>query len=117
MEVIRQRCRELDSELTVADFSKIEKEFDSIYGQSFSYKGEHYALPLLGEHQLKNAAVALETVEQLRKLGWKLEQGEVEHGIYAVSWPGRFEIIHDEPMFVVDGGRNPRAPAPLPQIS
>lgn len=108
MDVIRARCRELDSELTVADFSKIEKEFDSIYGQSFSYKGEHYALPLLGEHQLKNAAVALETVEQLRKLGWKLEQGEVEHGIYAVSWPGRFEIIHDEPMFVVDGGHNPQ---------
>ena len=64
---------ELGAELIVADFSKIEKEFDSIYGQSFGYKGEHYALPLLGEHQLKNAAVALETVEQLRKTG--LEAG------------------------------------------
>lgn len=107
-EVIRRRCLELGSELTVADFSKIEKEFDSIYGQSFSYKGESYALPLLGEHQLKNAAVALETVERLRELGWKLEQNDVEHGVYAVSWPGRFEIIHDEPIFVVDGGHNPQ---------
>lgn len=108
MQVIGQRCRELGAELIVADFSKIEKEFDSIYGQSFGYKGEHYALPLLGEHQLKNAAVALETVEQLRKKGWKLEQNDVEHGIYAVSWPGRFEIIHDEPIVVVDGGHNPQ---------
>lgn len=62
----------------------------------------------MGEHQLKNAAVALETVEQLRKKGWKLEQNDVEHGIYAVSWPGRFEIIHDEPIVVVDGGHNPQ---------
>ena len=107
-EVIRRRCRELGSKLTAADFSKIDREFDSIYGQSFSYKGEHYALPLLGEHQLKNAAVALEAVEQLKELGWKLEQGDVEHGVYAVSWPGRFEIVHEEPMFVVDGGHNPQ---------
>lgn len=108
MDVIRERCRELGAKLSIADFSRIEKEFDSIYGQSFSYKGEHYALPLLGEHQLKNAAVALEAMERLREKGWKLEQNDVEHGIYAVSWPGRFEIIHDEPIFVVDGGHNPQ---------
>ena len=108
MDVIRERCRELGAKLSIADFSRIEKEFDSIYGQSFSYNGEHYALPMLGEHQLKNAAVALEAVEQLREKGWKLEQNDVEHGIYAVSWPGRFEIIHDEPIFVVDGGHNPQ---------
>ena len=44
----------------------------------------------------------------LRGKGWKLEQSDVEHGIYAVSWPGRFELIHDEPLFVVDGGHNPQ---------
>ena len=47
-------------------------------------------------------------VEVLRAKGWKLEQSDVEHGIYAVSWPGRFELIHDEPLFVVDGGHNPQ---------
>ena len=107
-ELIRARCLELGSKLSIADFSRIDREFDSIYGQSFSYKGEHYALPLLGEHQLKNAAVALEAVERLREKGWKLEQNDVEHGVYAVSWPGRFEIIHDDPILVVDGGHNPQ---------
>ena len=61
------------------------------------YRGEPYALPLLGRHQLKNAATVLELVEVLRKKGWKLEQGDVEHGLYAVSWPGRFELLSDEP--------------------
>ena len=107
-EVVRRRCAEEGAALHIADFSQIKSEFDSIYGQSFSYKGEAYALPLLGSHQLKNAAVVLELVELLRARGWKLEQGDVEHGLYAVSWPGRFELLSDEPLFVVDGGHNPQ---------
>ena len=106
--VVRRRCEELGVPLHIADFSQLVSEFDSLYGQSFTYRGQPYALPLLGAHQLKNAAVVLELVEVLRKKGWKLEQGDVEHGLYAVSWPGRFELVSDEPYFVVDGGHNPQ---------
>ena len=108
MDVVRERCAALGASLRIADFDQIHSEFDSLSGQSFAYKGELYALPLLGRHQLKNAATALEVVEVLRSKGWRLEQSDVEHGIYAVSWPGRFELIHDEPLFVVDGGHNPQ---------
>lgn len=107
-EVIRRRCDEEDAKLHVADFGAIKPEFDSLMGQSFKYRDEIYALPLLGSHQLKNAAVVLEAVEVLRARGWKLEQSDVEHGVYAVSWPGRFELINDEPEFIVDGGHNPQ---------
>ena len=107
-EVVRRRCEEEGATLRIPDFSQIHSEFDSLYGQSFTYKGEAYALPLLGAHQLKNAAVVLELVEVLRNRGWKLEQSDVEHGLYAVSWPGRFELLSDEPLFVVDGGHNPQ---------
>ena len=106
--VVRRRCEELGVPLHIADFSQIKSEFDSLYGQSFSYRGEVYALPLLGSHQLKNAAVVLELVAVLRGRGWKLEQGDVEHGLYAVHWPGRFELVSEEPLFVVDGGHNPQ---------
>ena len=107
-EVVRRRCEEEGATLRIPDFSQIHSEFDSLYGQSFTYKGEAYALPLLGAHQLKNAAVVLELAEVLRARGWKLEQSDVEHGLYAVSWPGRFELLSDEPLFVVDGGHNPQ---------
>ena len=106
--VIRRRCEELGVPLHVADFSQIVSEFDSLYGQSFTYRGRPYALPLLGAHQLRNAAVVLELVEILRAKGWKLEQSDVEHGLYAVNWPGRFELLSDKPLFVVDGGHNPQ---------
>ena len=107
-DVVRRRCEEEGASLRIPDFSQIRSEFDSLYGQSFTYKGEAYALPLLGAHQLKNAATVLEVVGVLREKGWKLEQTDVEHGLYAVSWPGRFELLSDEPLFVVDGGHNPQ---------
>lgn len=107
-ETVRARCEALGARLRIPAFAGITQEFDSLYGQSFSYKGESYALPLLGSCQLRNAATAIETVDVLRERGWKLAQGDVEHGLYAVNWPGRFELIHDEPYFVVDGGHNPQ---------
>ena len=107
-EVVQKRCDELGITLHIPDFTAIKVEFDSLYGQTFTYKGESYALPLLGAHQLKNAATVLEVVEVLRGRGWKLEQSDVEHGLYAVHWPGRFELLSEEPFFVVDGGHNPQ---------
>ena len=59
MEVIRDVCYELNAELTVPDFDDISPELNSRDGQVFSYGGEAYAVPLLGEHQLKNAATVL----------------------------------------------------------
>ena len=106
--VVREICRERGSALQVADFSQLAPEFDSAEGQVFTYKGQPYAIPLLGAHQLRNAAVVLEAVEVLRRQGWRLPQDAVEHGLYAVSWPARFELVHEEPAFIVDGGHNPQ---------
>ena len=104
--VVREVCRERGSELRIADFSAIEPEFDSLEGQVFSYRGEPYAIPLPGAHQLRNAAVVIEAAGVLRERGWRIEQDALEHGLYAVSWPGRFELLRDDPPFVVDGGHN-----------
>lgn len=108
MEAVRDVCYERNAELTVPDFDDIAPEFDSRDGQVFTYGGEAYAIPLLGAHQLKNAATVLEVIEVLRRQGWSIEHEAVEAGLYAVSWPARFEIVHSEPWFVVDGGHNPQ---------
>ena len=108
MEVLRRKAREAGAALREADFSRLVPEFDSLEGQSFLYKDEPYALSLLGDHQLRNAAVVLETVEVLRRRGWELPREAVEHGLYAAAWPARFELVSLEPPFVVDGGHNPQ---------
>ena len=105
-EVVRRVCAERKAPLRIADFSAIRPEFDSLEGQVFTYKNNAYAIPLLGAHQMKNAAVVIEAVEVLREKGWRIEQEALEHGLYAVSWPARFELLREEPPFVVDGGHN-----------
>ena len=108
LEVFRQKAREVGAGLHVADFSQLVPEFDSLEGQSFTYRGEPYALAPLGDHQLRNAAVVLETVEVLRSRGWRISREAVEHGLYATAWPARFEPVSEEPPFIVDGGHNPQ---------
>ena len=106
--VIAAECAAKGAELHIADFSAIEPEFDSLDGQAFSYQGESYAIPLLGAHQRRNAAVVIEVIRVLRAAGWAIDQDALEHGLYSVFWPARFEVISDDPYFVVDGGHNPQ---------
>jgi len=67
---------------------------------------EDLCLPLLGKHQLRNAAVVLETIEVLRAAGTPVSEQAVRHGLRRVVWPARFEIMGRAPFFVVDGAHN-----------
>lgn len=108
MRTVRDVCDIQGAELRVPDFDDIAPEFDSREGQVFSYKGESYAISLLGEHQLYNAVTAIEAVEVLREKDWEIPHEALEAGLYATQWPARFEIVQDDPWFVVDGGHNPQ---------
>ena len=69
-----------------------------------SYKGLY--VPLLGKHQLRNAAVVLATVEVLRERGLDIADSHVRDGLRSVVWPARFEVMGDAPYFVVNGAHN-----------
>lgn len=97
--------------LRFADFSRIEPVSDGPDGQVFRFGGNEYRFGLLGEHQLKNAAVALTAVEALRSGGWEIPDRAVRGGLLRVRWPARFEIVSRSPWFVVDGGHNPQCVA------
>ena len=108
-------CRDRGASLRIADFDEIEVLDDGLDGQIFCYCDDRpLRLPLPGDHQTRNAAVALEAVEILRERGWKrLTDEAVEHGLAAVRWPARFELAAREPAFVIDGGHNPQCAAAL----
>lgn len=109
MGVISHRSREMSSSLTIADFNKIKTISDSRKGQVFSYKEfENLEIPLLGAHQLSNAAVALETIKVLRSQGIIISSDAIKLGLKSTEWPARFEIISERPFFVLDGGHNPQ---------
>ena len=85
--VLHEICAQRGIPLTEADASAIVPLTDSVDGQTFAYRGTEYALPLLGAHQLRNAAVALETVAALRARGWRIPDAAVHAGLAQVRWP------------------------------
>ena len=106
--VLREMADLTGTQLCFADFSQIKPLSDDFAGQSFTYRGTEYAITLLGEHQLRNAAVALEAIEQLRGAGWDLPVDAVRRGFARAVWPARFERVLKNPDFVIDGGHNPQ---------
>ena len=44
----------------------------------------------------------------LQKRGWKITDEQIREGIESVRWPGRFELMRKDPMFIIDGGHNPQ---------
>ena len=52
---------------------------------------EHVRLALRGRHQLDNAVVAMCVMEELRRLGVKLDDRGMRAGFEQVQWPGRLE--------------------------
>lgn len=108
-EAVRDVCTRLDTPLAVADFGKIQPKSRDFSGQVFSYKEfPDVCLPLLGEHQLRNCAVVLETVQALIAQGWNITRENLYDGIRDTVWPGRFELLRKDPVFIVDGGHNPQ---------
>ena len=107
--VFEERCKALNVPLHKADFDSLHLLSHSLEGQVFDWERFHaLRLPLLGEHQLHNAAVALTTARVLQKRGWKITDEQIREGIESVRWPGRFELMRKDPMFIIDGGHNPQ---------
>ncbi len=80
-------------------------------GQTFNVRGifGEYPLlstPLLGRHQLSNAATAVGIVEALRSNGTVVCSHSITSGIRNVNWPGRLQITGTKPWIVVDGAQN-----------
>lgn len=70
---------------------------------------EHVAVPLPGEHQAANCALALAVLEALSQQGFSLPEGSVVEGLSRTPAVGRTEFIHDEPRVMIDGAHTPEA--------
>ena len=115
-EVIANRAQETSSALFFAgsEFGVIERNL-AIGGQVVSIQGlsnkfEEVILPLLGEHQASNAALAVAAIEAFFGAGVddkKLNLEIVEQGLGKVTSPGRLEIIRRGPTVLADVAHNP----------
>jgi dihydrofolate synthase/folylpolyglutamate synthase len=60
-------------------------------------------LPLLGLHQVQNAAIAYAA---LKMSGIPIADEAIARGFSQVQWPARFEVLQREPPIVIDSAHN-----------
>ena len=108
-EVFDRVCRERNVRLKKADFNGIRTISHSLEGQIFDCGSRRgLTLPLLGDHQLHNAAVVLSIADTLIERGWHITEENIRDGLRRTRWPGRFDVMRREPLFIIDGGHNPQ---------
>src|SRR5262249_14295308 len=109
--VLEKTAAERGAPLTLVgrDYEYIQEKAD-VYGQWFRVnpRGEpaqRYWTPLLGEHQVINAAVALATLAHVRQR-LPIDDKALINGLRWVNWPGRMEIAGHSPWIVLDVAHN-----------
>lgn len=79
-------------------------------GQSFSLKkgrtSNEFWIPLLGRHQVENAATVIEAMEVLAKKHKQITAKAMLEGLKKVVWPGRLQILSEKPYVILDGAHN-----------
>ncbi|MFH5834695.1 bifunctional folylpolyglutamate synthase/dihydrofolate synthase [Proteiniclasticum sp. C24MP] len=105
-EVILMKADVLGIPVHKVNFNQMEMMGQDDYTQRFRYDNEEYKLTILGEHQVKNAVVAIEALNLLDAKVMRIPHDALKKGLLMAKWPGRFEILSHDPMVVIDGAHN-----------
>jgi dihydrofolate synthase/folylpolyglutamate synthase len=103
--VLRRMARAAGAPVSEAgiDYTMSDEEEPAFRGLGWRF--DSLRLGLRGAYQRDNAATALAA---LARLGAELPVTEaaIRRGLASVRWPGRFEIVGERPMTILDGAHN-----------
>jgi len=110
-EVIKQTCQRCRVQLITVGTDvtwqglgfDLGRQLLRVKGRKDSYE---LSIPLLGQHQLDNAATAVAALEVLADRGFNISRQGIVGGLGRVSWPGRLQVLSRHPLVVVDGAHN-----------
>jgi len=110
MAVVKQRIAELDCRANYPE--------NAVYLEPgwAAYQGMKYPLPLLGDIQLANSALAIACLQILGQQGWDISAEAISQGMAKTTWPGRIQWTtwRNHPI-LIDGAHNGAAAAALRQ--
>lgn len=117
--IIRKICKEKNNKLHIVNSKDISNIYHNIYKdthslktlyQSFDYKNfKDIKLNLLGNKQIENACVVLETLKILNKKGFEISEENIKQSLNGIIHPARFEILSENPNIIYDGAHNSSA--------
>jgi len=91
--------RDIEFRVTSKDWTGIEVHLGSI--------DKTVKIPLAGAFQASNAAMACECAMEVAGRGVRLKENDICHGLQNVKWPGRVEVVMEEPKVVFDVSHTP----------
>jgi len=109
---IQAVCRQRNTPLVQVgrDWTWTPLNVDIQRGQSFLVhppeEGEQFWIPLLGQHQVINATAVIAAMHALREQGFPIPDAAIHQGLREVQWPGRLEILAQQPYVILDGAHN-----------
>jgi dihydrofolate synthase / folylpolyglutamate synthase len=115
-QVIRDRANETGAELLeLSDFANIthlDRGADGCFTFDLALNGHSFpslTSGLAGKFQVANAVAAAAAAWTLRQEGMVISDEAIRRGLGQVRWPGRLQVIHHEPLVLLDGAHNPAA--------
>lgn len=114
-------AREVDSPYSPYEGGRQEAGVGSLklpYDQirSAKYQDIEYPLPLLGDIQLMNSAIAIATIQLLQQQGWQISLEAIQVGMSKTRWLGRLQwTTWKDFSILIDGAHNPAAAQALRQ--
>jgi len=106
--IILERARELGCPLVCAASAPVSQVAMTPERSNFSIDGVPFECGLPGRHQVDNAVTAILACHELR-----IPIVATQTGVRDVEWPGRLELVSQEPDFLLDGAHNPAGAAAL----
>lgn len=104
LRVIQKRCEEKNAPFFVLDRKEIRVLSSEPGLTKFCYQGETYTIRMCGQYQVENACLALLALKVLGPLPLEI----VQKGMAEARWPGRFDYMKKEPVWIADGAHNPQ---------
>ncbi len=88
-----------------ADQQPVVDEFIETEGK-MGQKPVFLDIPLLGYHQVENAATAYAALQVAKSTGFNINEAHIRQGFSQVVWPGRFEVLRRDPPVIIDSAHN-----------
>jgi dihydrofolate synthase/folylpolyglutamate synthase len=109
--VISDICHEKEAKVVQVGKDVIwRKTSGDLHHQSLVIEGRtskyQVSIPLLGDFQLENTAAAVAALEILSSDGFAISAANITQGLARVKWPGRFQILQQNPTVLIDGAHN-----------
>ncbi len=102
--VLKKTCSEKNVNYIEVNEGDIKAVSEDENGICFNYKETDYSIKLLGEHQIINAATAIEVLKELN-----IKEEYIKNGLSKTVWKGRLTKVCDSPLMYVDGAHNEAA--------